>query len=347
MQRLEEGIALRQEACQERCDYLGKAAASDQMFLAEKALVKATRACALLEDANFHDRAHAYETKANLHKDLGHVEDAVANFREARRLLTWAERETTEGYGECGVTNVNKFSNDLLVDIGSILKSSNQLSDSEKCFLEVLAMPEAVVAAESRVLCFAGLASICNQRSDWLRAKHYCEKALKVLERLKVRTLFKPEPLARHHIYFLVQLGDAWEGLGDWASAHQCDEQAFTFWARQSREGVYISVLRWDGLALLREGRFLDARERMHYAVDFYEAHMNLRGLNWTQLEEVVPAMATIRCGPRHVFSPQMRTVSCMRGTCWQTWRRRRRSYRITGRQCLKKRGARREKHVM
>ena len=93
LQRIEEGIALRQEARQERSDYL-KAAASDQILLAEKTLVKATRACALLEDASFGDWGFAYESKACIHKDLGHIKEALANFREARQMFVLAEDKT-------------------------------------------------------------------------------------------------------------------------------------------------------------------------------------------------------------------------------------------------------------
>ena len=65
LQRVEERVALRHEAYQERLDY-GKADPSDQYLLAEKTLEKATRACVLLEDAGFHDRALALGFKADI-----------------------------------------------------------------------------------------------------------------------------------------------------------------------------------------------------------------------------------------------------------------------------------------
>jgi len=46
----------------------------------------------LLEDATFHDRALALGFKADALKDLGHITEALAIFRDARELFALAEQ---------------------------------------------------------------------------------------------------------------------------------------------------------------------------------------------------------------------------------------------------------------
>lgn len=99
LQKVEEGIVLRDEGYQERVNYQN-ADPSDQCLLAEKTLEKATRACAFLEHATFYDRALAQGLKANVHKDMGHITEALANFRGARQLFALAEPQIAEEYGQ-------------------------------------------------------------------------------------------------------------------------------------------------------------------------------------------------------------------------------------------------------
>jgi tetratricopeptide (TPR) repeat protein len=165
--------------------------------------------------------------------------------------------------------------------------------EAEKCYLEALCTPELCV--KSRVLCLKGLASICNQQKDWVKARQYCEEALELLERLNVPSFDDPETRLKHHVFFLVQLGDALEGQGEWTSARQSDEQALTFWESQPRRGVYMSVLRRDGLVLIREGKLWTLANGCSRRFTSYKMQLDLGGINWTHLGEVLVAMATIK----------------------------------------------------
>ena len=115
-----------------------------------------------------------------------------------------------------------------------------------------------------------------------------------MLELLNVPSFDDPKRRVRHKIYFLVQLGDALEGHGEWARARQCDKQALIFWKSQPNKGLSMSVRCRDCLALIRKGKFLDACRRMQGAVFFYINNMD-PGLNFTQLDQVLSAMVTIK----------------------------------------------------
>ena len=164
--------------------------------------------------------------------------------------MHWPNRKSLKSMAKPPLKDISDV---FLIEIADVLKSANSLFEAEKCYLEALCTPELCV--KSRVLCLKGLASICNQQKDWVKARQYCEEALELLELLNVPSFDDPETRLKHHVFFLVQLGDALEGQGEWTSARQSDEQALTFWESQPRRGVYMSVLRRDGLVLIREGK--------------------------------------------------------------------------------------------
>ena len=105
---------------------------------------------------------------------MGHIKEALANFREARELFVLAEPQVTEWHGESALADMKQISNNYLVEIASILNSTNSFFEAEKCFLELLSTPE--LSAKPRLTCLKGLASIHNQRKDWVRARQYCER---------------------------------------------------------------------------------------------------------------------------------------------------------------------------
>ena len=163
---------------------------------------------------------------------------------------------------QCEVTDCSRT---FLCEMGRLLECSNQVTESERFYNEVLSTPG--LTPSVRLMCTQGLAFVYNKRKEWNKGAEFCKEALKLVP--------KAGPPKAVHMHLLVMLGDAMEGQGEWASARQSDEHAMAMWdaigtGHKSASSV-IGAWRREGIQLMRDGKpTLAIIGSMRHAPEFY-----------------------------------------------------------------------------
>lgn len=129
LRKIEEGMRLREVVGQaiNRYETSGFADPSTRRLQVTAILQDAARACSLLEGhPSFFERAVAHQYKGGLHRDLGQIGEAVATYREARRLYALAGPQLIPEADGSVHRKVAQNSTMVLCDIGRVLGSARR-----------------------------------------------------------------------------------------------------------------------------------------------------------------------------------------------------------------------------
>jgi len=182
----------------------------------------------------------------------------------------------------------------VLDGMAKIYQPTRQIAEAEKCYYEILASPWVEKALHMHSL--QGLAQVNIYRRNWRKGVQFCEEALKLLFEIG------PEwQIFTIYTRLLVMLGDAMEGQGDWAQAHQYDQQVLDMWEKKKRtskmpsEGIILNAVRREGMRLVRESRPDLAVKKMEGVPSFYVTFLEVIGINFMHLDQLFDAMAALK----------------------------------------------------
>lgn len=179
MQRVKEGLALRQEVCDSIEESVTKNVSwSDRCLFGEEKLLKLTQACVLLEDASVAEVALTYYYKSAVYGHLGDIASKLASLREAKRLFDLAATQVAENGPE--LMQITDDSMKMDIDIGKTLLSANQVIESEKCFQQVLSTPG--LSSINRASCLDSLARLYDRKKDWIKLEECCIEGLDLMK---------------------------------------------------------------------------------------------------------------------------------------------------------------------